>query len=289
MNRSIRGILAAVLCLSLPLALASCGEKPGVTTQSSTQGGSSTGPTTEPTTIFQTTTKRQTTTSRPATKAPSASEKGTTGKQDKVCYLTFDDGPSKNTPKILKILKDENIKATFFVIGQSDHAYMKDIVAQGHTIALHCYAHEYSKIYQNEDAYFTDLQRISDLVEQQTGVISKIIRFPGGASNTVSRRYNKGIMTRLTQQVQEKGYQYYDWNCSNGDADDEVVSAEKLLRNVKSNVGSQGELIVLMHDSYAKTTTVTALPDVIAFLKGKGYRFAAITPDTAPIHHRVGN
>lgn len=208
----------------------------------------------------------------------------------KTIYLTFDDGPSPRTPEVLKILKDNGVKATFFVTARSKNSshYMKDIVADGHTIALHTYSHDYAKIYASEEAYFADLQQISDLVYNETGVRTNLIRFPGGSSNTVSRKYNSGIMTRLTQQVVDKGYVYFDWNVTSGDADKGGSSAQQIINNCRK-VPNSNAVIVLMHDSVEKRTTVEALPEVIAYYKAAGCKFATITESTPPAHQRVAN
>ncbi len=207
----------------------------------------------------------------------------------KVCYLTFDDGPSDNTLKILKILKKYNAKATFFVTANGKTQYMKNIVDEGHAIALHTYSHDYPTVYSSVDAYFKDLKKISDLVKNQTGVESKIIRFPGGSSNTISKSYCRGIMTVLTKKVQDKGYQYFDWNCDSGDADGNNIPASRLINNVKNTYYNQKNLVILMHDTAAKDTTVDALPSIIEFLKSKGYSFKALTPYSKPCHHGVNN
>ncbi|WP_288162231.1 polysaccharide deacetylase family protein [Dubosiella newyorkensis] len=138
----------------------------------------------------------------------------------KVVYLTFDDGPSENTAKILDILDKYNAKATFFVTGNHPeyNKYMKRAAKEGHTIGLHTYTHNYSQLYSSEEAYFDDLQQISDMVEDVTGKKSKVIRFPGGSSNMISANYVDGLMTTLTQKVQEQGYQYFDWNVDSTDA-----------------------------------------------------------------------
>ncbi len=208
----------------------------------------------------------------------------------KTIYLTFDDGPSPRTPEVLKILRDNGVKATFFVTARSKNSshYMKDIVAEGHTIALHTYTHDYAKVYASEEAYFADLQQISDLVYNETGVRTNLIRFPGGSSNTVSRKYCSGIMTRLTQQVVDKGYVYFDWNITSGDADKGGSSAQKIINNCRK-VPSSNAVIVLMHDSVEKRTTVEALPEVIAYYKAAGCKFAALTESTPPAHQRVAN
>lgn len=209
---------------------------------------------------------------------------------NKTIYLTFDDGPSPRTPEVLKILRDNGVKATFFVThisGKSSH-YMKDIVAEGHTIALHSYTHDYDKIYASEEAYFADLQQISDLVYSETGVRTNLIRFPGGSSNIVSR-FNPGIMTRLTQQVTDKGYVYFDWNVVSGDANRGGATAQQIINNCRKVSKKSDAVIVLMHDSAEKRTTVEALPEVIAYYKAAGCKFATITESTPPAHQRVAN
>ncbi len=207
----------------------------------------------------------------------------------KTIYLTFDDGPSSRTPEILKILKDNGVKATFFVINGGKHNhYMQDIVADGHTIALHSYSHDYAKIYASDEAYFADLQQISDVVYNETGVRTQLIRFPGGSSNTKSKKYNQGIMTRLTQEVERQGYVYFDWNLSSGDANGNSVPANTIINNCRK-VPKSNAVIVLMHDAGAKRTTVEALPQVIAYYKAAGCTFAALDVSAPPAHQRVQN
>ena len=142
------------------------------------------------------------------------------GFNEKVVYLTFDDGPSENTKKIMDILAKYDAKATFFVTGRNqDYNYLiKDAYNAGHTIALHTYSHEYSTVYASVDAYFDDLNKVGQMVKKEIGFVPHYIRFPGGSSNTVSRRYCQGIMSTLTKEVVEKGYQYYDWNGDSTDA-----------------------------------------------------------------------
>ena len=206
----------------------------------------------------------------------------------KVAYLTFDDGPSVNTIKILDILDQYNVKATFFVVYHSNmKSRYQEIVKRGHTIALHSYTHDYSKIYKSEKGYYNDLNKIHDYVEKTTGVDSKIIRFPGGSSNTVSNKYNKGIMRTLKSSVTKNGYYYHDWNVSSGDATGRNVKVSKLIANVKSGVGKKKVINVLMHDTgKSKRTTVEALPSIIEYLKKKGYSFEALTTESVLIQHK---
>lgn len=203
----------------------------------------------------------------------------------KKAYLTFDDGPSDNTKKILDILDANNVKATFFVIYAKgyDDVY-KDIVNRGNAIALHTYTHNYS-IYSNEKTYFDDLNKISDYVFNLTGVKTNIMRFPGGSSNAISKKYCSKIMTKLTKSVTEKGMKYFDWNASDDDAEADLQPKSKILKAVRRDVSGTKDVCLLMHDAAAKTTTVEALGDIISFLKGKGYTLLPITNNTKEFHH----
>lgn len=207
----------------------------------------------------------------------------------RVCYLTFDDGPSDNTLKILAVLKQANAKASFFVKGTAKIEYIKQEHEQGHTVALHTNSHDYPSIYKNETNFFNDLTAVQNKVKSITGETATIIRFPGGSSNTVSKKHNKGIMTRLTKQVQEKGFTYVDWNVDSGDADGNGIAVSKLLSNVAKQSRGKGDICVLMHDTNAKSTTVQALPQIICYLRAQGYRFEALTKDSPTFHHGVNN
>ncbi len=209
----------------------------------------------------------------------------------KVCYLTFDDGPTKNTLKILNILDKYKVKATFFVIDtpQTKIEYVKKIHKAGHTVGLHSSSHNYSKIYSSTNAYFADLNKISKTVENLIGVKSKVIRFPGGGSNTVSMQYKRGIMSTLSHQVTNKGYTYFDWNLDSEDASATTVSQTKIANNVIKGAKNKSSVCVLMHDAASKTTTVDALPKIITGLKKQGYTFKPLTKDCYGYHHTVQN
>ena len=207
----------------------------------------------------------------------------------KTCYLTFDDGPSNNTLKILDILKQYNVKATFFVVGDANLDYLSRIHNEGHAVALHAYSHTYSQIYQSTEAYFADLKKISDAVKAKIGVESKVIRFPGGSSNTVSRSYCSGIMTELSQETLKRGYVYFDWNVDSIDASGNNVPVEQLIENIQRYGGHSSQDVVLMHDTGAKGTTVEALPSIIEYYQSQGYTFAPITVNTPPCTHGINN
>lgn len=205
----------------------------------------------------------------------------------KVCYLTFDDGPSKNTLKIIDILDAYGIKATFFVTNTGTTKYIKNIQKSGNAIGLHTSTHNYSKIYKSEKAYFADLKSISDSVEKYAGIKSTIIRFPGGSSNSISKNYSKNLMKKLAKSVEAKGYDYFDWNVDSGDASKARPTASYIMSRMKSAVGSQEKICVLMHDSAAKTGTVDALPQMIEWLASKGYRFEVLTNESPTFHHGI--
>ncbi len=211
-------------------------------------------------------------------------------KATKTCYLTFDDGPSDNTLKILKILKEFDAKATFFVIGtNSKLEYLKKIEKSGHAIGLHSNTHDYSKIYKSTDAFFKDIDKLSKKIDKQIGIKTKLLRFPGGSNNTVSKNYKKGVMTDLTTEVQIKGYAYFDWNVDSGDASGVRVAASRITRNVLNQAKNKNSICVLMHDTAAKTTTVKALPDILHGLKKQGYKFEVLTEETYGYHYKVNN
>lgn len=207
----------------------------------------------------------------------------------KTAYLTFDDGPSPNTLKVLKILKEQSVPATFFVMNTRYPQYMKNIVDEGHAIAMHTFTHDFSKIYRSVDAFFEDLHKIEALIKEQTGHAPKIMRFAGGSSNMVSKDYSKGIMTQLTKEVQNKGYRYFDWNVDSGDASGNGVSAKKLVENIKNGVRGKDTVCILMHDTAAKNTTVDALPEIIKYLKSQNYHFSSLNVTSPIFHHGINN
>lgn len=213
----------------------------------------------------------------------------TVKKPDKVVYLTFDDGPSENTEKVLKILKKYNAKATFFVTGnnQKYNSSIKKAYDQGNTIALHTYTHDYKTIYASTEAYFNDLNQIRDMVKNITGKAPKYIRFPGGSSNMVSANYSVGIMSQLVDMVHEQGYEYFDWNCSSADAASNTVDKQTIINNATSS--NENQIMILFHDSSPKTTTVEALPNVIKYYQKLGYVFEGISDDTPQFHHGTNN
>ena len=207
-------------------------------------------------------------------------------------YLTFDDGPSLDiTPQILDILKENEITATFFVVGygESKEDLIRREYEEGHTIGLHGFSHDYGAIYQNLDSIMENFYKMETLVEKTTGGYqSKIIRFPGGSSNTVSKSYCKGIMTDATERVTEEGYVYFDWNVDSSDAGG-AQTAEEVYQNVISGIHPGRNNVVLMHDFSGNTKTLEALQMIINYCKENNYEFKSITLESAPVQHNVAN
>ena len=199
----------------------------------------------------------------------------------KIVYLTFDDGPTpENTRAILDILKRNNVKATFFVIGQNPDLY-KQIVDEGHTIALHTYSHVYGKVYASENAFFDDLYKLKDLVYEKTGVEAKVTRFPGGSSNAVVK---KELLRTIIDRLNAEGFVYQDWNCDSSDAAASKQKVELLVKN--AGMCKMKKINILMHDSKTKTTTVEALQTIINNYKKEGYSFDKLTVYSPKFQHR---
>ena len=205
----------------------------------------------------------------------------------KTAYLTFDDGPSENTDKVLKILDKYKIKATFFVVGlntsKANIKRMKEIVKRGHNIGLHSLTHNYKQVYASLDSFKKDVYAIRDLVKKHTGIDSKLYRFPGGSSNGVS----KTNMYTIIKWLKSQGFEYYDWNLGGTDAAWPAPSADAIYNAIAMYSKSNSDKIVLLHDSRGKENSVKALPRIIEKLKKEGYKFAKIDEKTKPVHHNV--
>lgn len=208
-----------------------------------------------------------------------------------IIYLTFDDGPSASiTPQILDILKEKGVKATFFVLNYSDEneELIKREYEEGNAIGIHGYSHQYSEIYTSADACYENITRLQDKLKNSIGVEVKILRFPGGSSNTISKNYCEGVMTEISNRVLSEGFKYYDWNVSSGDAGD-TKTKEGVYNNVTSGLQQGRHNVVLMHDFGGNTKTLEALPEIIDFGLENGYLFDVITTDTPMVAHTIQN
>ncbi len=197
----------------------------------------------------------------------------------KTMYLTFDDGPSEeNTAAILDILKERNIKATFFVVGENVEKHpevARRIVEEGHTIGIHCYSHDYRKIYQSADSYLEDFQKARDAVHEATGVEVKMFRFPGGSINS----YNKNVHEEIIEKMTGNGYIYFDWNASLEDAV-KNSTPEKIVQNALDSTLGRRKVVMLGHDIVYNTTL--CLEEILDSLPE--YEMLPLTPEVSPIH-----
>lgn len=207
---------------------------------------------------------------------------------NRVIYLTFDDGPCAYTQRLLDVLDKYNVKATFFVTGAYPNYYhmIGEAYRRGHTIAIHTFSHRYSEIYSSVDAYFADFNRIKDIVVAQTGVEPWLVRFPGGTSNSVSRKYCEGVMTAIAQEVIARGYTYCDWNVSSGDAGG-TSSEQGVINNVINGCVKHNYSVVLQHD--IKSFSINAVDDIIEWGLANGYEFRAIDESTPMVQYRPSN
>ena len=211
--------------------------------------------------------------------------------EGKVCYLTFDDGPSQYTRQILQVLEEEGVQATFFVTGGQGlltEEEAADLIRQeaeaGHTVGLHSYSHRYGEIYRSMEDYLADLEQIYRLVLQASGQRCRIVRFPGGSNNTVAPG---GVMAQLREELDRRGFVYHDWNAVSGDDVSPAPAAGRLAGNILDAAGEREQMVALFHDGATGENTAEAVRLVIRQLKAEGYRFLPITDSTPACHLRT--
>lgn len=202
-----------------------------------------------------------------------------------VIYLTFDDGPGPYTDRLLDVLDKYGVKATFFVVDTGYDAVMKRIVDSGHSIGIHTVSHDYEAIYAGVDAYFEDLYGMQEIIYENTGVRTHLLRFPGGSSNTISC-FNEGIMTTLTQAVRDAGFRYFDWNVDSNDAGG-AKKTETVVENVTKGIARQRLSVVLQHDIHE--FSVEAVEKIIRWGLDQGYQFLPLEMDSPEFRHGVNN
>ncbi len=188
----------------------------------------------------------------------------------KTVYLTFDDGPSDRvTPKILDVLKEENVKATFFIIGKQAETrkyLIEREFKEGHTVAVHSYTHKYGEIYSSAESLIKDIDKCNDVIKSVTGRYSSVYRFPGGSY---------GLSEKLVSAVTSHGLRYVDWNASTRDAEIYCATPAQILKSTAETSANTENVVLLAHDSTSKTATAAALKDIIKYFKNKGYIFSA--------------
>lgn len=206
--------------------------------------------------------------------------------EERVIYLTFDDGPSYYTAKLLKVLEKYDAKATFFVADTYYADVMKDIVDGGHAIGIHTVSHNYKQIYASPEAYFNDILTMQQIIYDKTGVMTYLLRFPGGSNNTVSC-FNPGIMTYLTQAVEDNGFRYFDWNVDSLDAGG-AQGSQDVLKNVRAGVSYYGTYaVVLQHDTCG--FSVNAVEQILIWGQANGYKFLPLDMTSPTVHFEVNN
>ena len=197
----------------------------------------------------------------------------------KTVYLTFDDGPSTNTHRILEILDSYGVKATWFVKGdQPQLEYVKDIWDAGNQVAIHTYTHDYKQVYASADAYWSDLHEAGAAIEDYLGFEPTLVRFPGGSHNS----FNGGIVDEITDRMARENYHYFDWNVSSGDGGDH--DAQFIADYALDQAEGCHSCCVLMHDSAAKDTTVEALPTIIEWFIDNDFEFDVLLADSYGYH-----
>ena len=190
-------------------------------------------------------------------------------------FLTFDDGPSNNTHQILDTLKNENVKATFFMLGRNVEIFpetTKRVYNEGHYIANHGYTHEYSSIYSSPQAVLDEYVRCNNAVKNALGepeYNSHLFRFPGGLPGG---KY-ASIKQEAKQLLTDNNILSIDWNSLTGDAETSHPEQEKLMQKLKDTSDGKNNLVILMHDAEAKKVTADMLPDIITYLREQGYEF----------------
>lgn len=197
-------------------------------------------------------------------------------------YLTFDDGPSKEcTDKVLDVLKEKNVKATFFLIGEYVEKYpevARRIAAEGHTIGIHCYQHDYGVLYESKESYLEDFQKAYDTIYEVTGVEAKLFRFPGGSVNA----YNEDVRNDIIEEMTNRGFIYFDWNAGLEDAA-KNYEPQQLIENARSTTLGRKRIVMLAHDRVLNTAL--CLGDLID--QFPEYRMEPLTNDTEPIQFPV--
>ncbi|MEG1896081.1 MAG: polysaccharide deacetylase family protein [Oscillospiraceae bacterium] len=214
-----------------------------------------------------------------------AADKGVTKVEEKIVYLTFDDGPSARTGEILDILQQYDVPATFFVVyseKDEDADYIKRAFDEGHTIGVHTASHNYRKIYKSVESYLDDFEICFNYVYDITGTAPTIFRFPGGSKNN----FNRDICKELTCEMSRRGFTYFDWNVSSEDAT-KNYSTQSIYNHIMTGCKNHSSSVVLMHDSVGKKSTVAALKMAIPQLLEQGFTFKSLDENTTPVIFKI--
>ena len=202
---------------------------------------------------------------------------------EKVVYLTFDDGPSKNTAAVLDVLAEKGVPATLFVIGAETErgiSLYRRMLDEGHAVGLHTYTHRYDEIYASADAYFADIGKLGDHLQETVGIRPVIFRFPGGSNNSTA---SPEVLDEIKTRAEKMGLCWFDWNALGKDDRSWVSAAEDICQSVVDTAGDRKRIVVLMHDDGMRTTAAEAVSLIIDHYKSEGYRFDVLTAETDPV------
>ncbi|WP_157137212.1 polysaccharide deacetylase family protein [Desulfosporosinus youngiae] len=202
----------------------------------------------------------------------------------KMAFLTFDDGPyPSTTPRILAILAEENLHATFFNIGRQMELYpdlLKAEYEQGHAIGNHTYSHNMAEVYKGPEYFLADVKKAEEIIYNTIGIRPLIVRAPGGTVGHFNIKYFNA--------VDAEGYLMEDWNVDPGDTRARLVPAEQILQNVERQIQGKNRVVILLHDLVGKETTIEALPKIIELLRKEGFSFGVLGPDVLPMVFTAG-
>lgn len=201
----------------------------------------------------------------------------------KKVYITFDDGPTYViTNEILDVLKEYNVKATFFIVGKEiggKEQILKRIYKEGHGIGVHTYSHNFKSIYRSENSFVNENILAAQRVKEVTGFYPKAVRFPGGSS--------KILTESLLEKLHKNNFKIYDWNASLEDGVNAYLNENTLLKNSLKIKGDKDNVIILMHCNSNNKNTVKALPKIIEKYKSEGYSIEPITDSTREYYYRI--
>ncbi|WP_055069128.1 polysaccharide deacetylase family protein [Clostridium massiliamazoniense] len=207
-------------------------------------------------------------------------------KDKKIVFLTFDDGPSVQTEKVLNILEEKGVQGTFFILGENikkaegNKDIIKKIIENGNSLGNHTYTHNFKKLYPGGnidlDAFMKEYKDTENELKEILGDNFKnnLVRFPGGENTRIYKK-DKNLDDALKTFDQE-GISSIDWNALNGDAEGRSYSEEEMLNYVKKSSANKNHVVILMHDSAPKEKTIQTLPEVIEYYKSQGYEFKII-------------
>lgn len=206
--------------------------------------------------------------------------------EEKIAYLTFDDGPSKHTAEVLDILDEYGIKAAFFV-NYRDTTYYAEMLQrihdEGHTIGNHTYSHEYRQIYASADHFSSDFEKLQHIIADITGTEPTVFRYPGGSAAARNFSKSAGIGLSIFEMMDRSGLQYYDWNAEGSDQIAPLPSGSAVASRILDQTRHLNTAVVLMHDAPTSQNTVDALPAVIEGMLEQGFTFRRLDSSTKPI------